>query len=66
VGTAFWFAWGIIQSVVNQGISNFNSFSGVLEKRMSHGLQFQGSYILTRDLSDEGGVNPTLVRQSRE
>jgi hypothetical protein len=51
--------WGIIQSVVNQGISNFNSFSGVLEKRMSHGLQFQGSYILTRDLSDEGGVNPT-------
>jgi hypothetical protein len=51
--------WGILQSVVNQAVSNYNSFSGVLEKRMSHGLQFQGSYILTRDLSNEGGANPT-------
>ncbi len=51
--------WGIIQSVVNQAISNYNSYTGVLEKRMSHGLQFQTSYVLTRDLSDAGGAVPT-------
>ena len=50
--------WSIIQSVVNQAISNYNSFTGVLEKRMSNGLQFQTSYVLTRDLSDEGGGTP--------
>jgi hypothetical protein len=51
--------WGIVQSVVNQGISNYNAWTGVLEKRMSHGLQFQTSYVLTRDLSDSGGGVPT-------
>ena len=44
--------WGILQSVVNQAWSNYYSFTGVLEKRLSHGLQFQGSYVLTRDLSN--------------
>src|SRR3984885_8978791 len=51
--------WGIIQSVVNQGISNYNSYTALFEKRMSHGLQFQSSYVLTRDLSDAGGAVPT-------
>jgi hypothetical protein len=51
--------WGIIQSVVNQGISNYNSYTALMEKRMSHGLQFQASYVLTRDLSDSGGAVPT-------
>jgi TonB dependent receptor len=51
--------WGIIQSVVNQAISNYNSYTAVMEKRMSHGLQFQASYVLTRDLSDAGGAVPT-------
>jgi hypothetical protein len=51
--------WGIIQSVVNQAESNYNSWTGVMEKRMSHGLQFQASYVLTRDLSNAGGVDPT-------
>ncbi len=51
--------WGIIQSVVNQAISNYNSYTAVLQKRMSHGLQFQTSYVLTRDLSDSGGAVPT-------
>jgi hypothetical protein len=51
--------WGIIQSVVNQGISNYNSYTALVEKRMSHGLQFQSSYVLTRDLSDAGGAVPT-------
>jgi hypothetical protein len=51
--------WGIIQSVVNQAVSNYNSWTAVMEKRMSHGLQFQASYVLTRDLSDSGGAVPT-------
>ncbi len=51
--------WGIIQSVVNQAVSNYNSWTAVMEKRMSHGLQFQASYVLTRDLSDAGGAVPT-------
>src|SRR3984957_5724511 len=51
--------WGIIQSVVNQAISNYNSWTAVMEKRMSNGLQFQASYVLTRDLSDSGGAVPT-------
>ena len=51
--------WGIIQSVVNQAISNYNSYTAVMEKRMSHGLQFQTSYVLTRDLSNAGGAVPT-------
>ena len=50
--------WSILQSVVNQAISTYNSWTGVLEKRMSNGLQFQTSYVLTRDLSDEGGGTP--------
>jgi hypothetical protein len=51
--------WGIIQSVVNQAESNYNSYSAIAEKRMSHGLQFQASYVLTRDLSNAGGADPT-------
>jgi hypothetical protein len=53
--------WSLIQSVVNQAVSNYNSFTGVLEKRMSHGLQVQASYVLTRDLSNEGGADPTQL-----
>jgi hypothetical protein len=55
--------WGIIQSVVNQAISNYNSYTALVEKRMSHGLQFQSSYVLTRDLSDAGGAVPTRLRR---
>lgn len=51
--------WSIIQSVQNVAVSNYNSWTGLLEKRMSHGLQFQSSYVLTRDLSNEGGAVPT-------
>jgi hypothetical protein len=51
--------WGILQSVVNQAVSNYNSWTALAEKRMSHGLQFQGSYVLTRDLSNSGGGVPT-------
>ena len=52
--------WGIIQSVVNQAISNYNSYTALVEKRMSHGLQFQSSYVLTQGiLPTPGGAVPT-------
>jgi Carboxypeptidase regulatory-like domain/TonB dependent receptor len=51
--------WGILQSVVNQAESNYNAYTALLEKRMSNGLQFQSSYVLTRDLSNAGGGVPT-------
>ena len=57
--------WGIIQSVVNQAVSNYNSWTAVMEKRMSNGLQFQASYVLTRDLSDAGGAVPTEFAPER-
>ena len=53
--------WQIIQSVANVGESNYNAFSIVVEKRLSHGLEFQSSYAYTRDLSDEGGANPPAL-----
>jgi Carboxypeptidase regulatory-like domain len=51
--------FGLIQSVVNAAISNYNSMTAVVERRMTNGLQFQVSYMWTRDLSNEGGDNPT-------
>ena len=53
--------WQIIQSVGNLGESNYNAFSVVVEKRQSHGLEFQTSYFYTRDLSDEAGAVPTSL-----
>jgi hypothetical protein len=43
----------------NGGVSNYNAFTLTVNKRMSHGLQFQASYNLAKNLSDEGGYNPT-------
>jgi hypothetical protein len=43
----------------NGGVSNYNAFTITLNKRMSHGLQFQASYNLAKNLSDEGGYDPT-------
>jgi hypothetical protein len=53
--------WQILQSVANVGESNYNAASIVVEKRLSHGLEFQSSYAYTRDLSDEGGANPAAL-----
>jgi hypothetical protein len=49
----------IIQSVFNGAESNYNAFYAVVNKRLAHGLQFQSSYVYTRDLSNEGGAVPT-------
>jgi hypothetical protein len=51
--------WSVLQSVMNGAVSNYHSLTAVVEKRFSNGLQFQSSYAFTRDLSDEGGGNPT-------
>jgi hypothetical protein len=50
--------WQILQSVTNAAVSNYNSFSAVVDKRLAHGLEFNSSYVFTRDLSDEGGAVP--------
>ncbi|HEX4007563.1 MAG TPA: carboxypeptidase-like regulatory domain-containing protein [Acidobacteriaceae bacterium] len=51
--------FGLIQSVVNAAYSNYNSMTAVFERRFTNGLQFQVSYMWTRDLSNEGGDNPS-------
>ena len=48
----------------NGGVSNYNAFTVTVNKRMSHGLQFQASYNLAKNLSDEGGYNPTTFAGS--
>ncbi|NYF77935.1 TonB-dependent receptor [Granulicella arctica] len=53
--------WQVLQSVYNSAESNYNSFSAVVEKQPSKGLQFQSSYVYTRDLSNEGGAAPTSL-----
>jgi len=52
-------SWGYIQSVVNGAESNYNSMSAALTKRFANGLQFQSSYMWTRDLSSAGGYAPS-------
>ena len=51
--------WQIIQSVANVSESNYNAATIAFEKRLSHGLEFQSSYVYTSDLSNAGGANPT-------
>ena len=51
--------WSVLQSVYNAAESNYNSLTVDLKKRYYRGLQFEASYAFTRDLSDEGGGNPS-------
>jgi len=51
--------WSVLQSVYNEAESNYNNFTVDVKKRYSGGFQFESSYSFTRDLSDEGGGNPT-------
>jgi hypothetical protein len=53
--------WGYIESIVNGSQSNYNSMSAALTKRFVNGLQFQASYVWTRDLSDAGGFAPSSL-----
>ena len=45
----------------NAGYSNYNALTVTAQKRFSHGLQFQTSYILARNLSNAGGYDPTTA-----
>jgi hypothetical protein len=48
-----------ILTVQNLATSNYNAFTIEGNHRMTNGLQFQSSYTFARNLSDEGGGNPT-------
>jgi hypothetical protein len=51
--------WGRIQTLTNGAWSNYNALSVAANKRFSHGLQFQTSYVFARNLSNVAGVAPT-------
>ncbi|MFP5277820.1 MAG: carboxypeptidase regulatory-like domain-containing protein [Acidobacteriota bacterium] len=51
-------AWGVLDCVCNYAESNYNSFTADASKRLSGGLQFDVSYVFTRDLSNAEGGNP--------
>lgn len=51
--------WQVLQSVENGAESNYNAATIDITKRLSHGLQFESSYVWTRDLSNEGGAVPS-------
>ena len=53
--------WTIIESATNAARSNYNSFTADAHKRFGNGLQFESSYVFTRDLSTAGGGNPTAL-----
>jgi hypothetical protein len=54
--------WGYIQSIVNGAESNYNGLSIAANKRFANRLQFQTSYVWTRDLSNAGGYAPSSIQ----
>jgi hypothetical protein len=54
-------SWGYIESIANLCESNYSSMSAALNKRFANGLQFQASYMWTRDLSDAAGYAPSSI-----
>jgi len=48
-----------IYQVRNLASSNYHAMTVEANHRMTRGLQFQGSYTFARNLSEEGGMNPT-------
>jgi hypothetical protein len=50
--------WSIIETEQNGGWSNYDAGTLSISKRFTHGLQFQGSYAFSRNLSTNG-YNPT-------
>ncbi|CAN5499810.1 hypothetical protein BH10ACI4_BH10ACI4_35590 [soil metagenome] len=51
--------WNTISDVVNLAESNYHSGTVEVSHRMTRGLQFQSSYTMARNLSNEAGYNPT-------
>lgn len=54
-------SWGILDCVCNFAEGNYNSFTVDASRRFSGGLQFDVSYVFTRDLSDAEGGNPGSI-----
>jgi hypothetical protein len=50
--------WSIIETEQNGGWSNYDAGTMSISKRFTHGLQFQGSYVFSKNLSTNG-YNPT-------
>jgi hypothetical protein len=53
--------WTVIESLTNAARSNYNALTVDFHKRFSSGLQFDSSYVFTRDLSNAGGGNPSSL-----
>jgi hypothetical protein len=51
--------WAHITEYVNGARSNYNSLTIAVNKRFSHGMQFQNSYSLLKNLSNGAGYSPT-------
>jgi hypothetical protein len=50
--------WDYIAYQKSIAMSNYNAFTIAVQKRFSGGLQFQASYILTKNLADNAGYDP--------
>jgi len=44
--------WALVQGETNGGVSNYHAATVTFSKRFSKGLQFQSSYVFTRNLTD--------------
>jgi hypothetical protein len=51
--------FGYIRLQTNGGVARFHSFTSVVNKRLSKGVQFQGSYTFLRNLTNAQGYAPT-------
>jgi hypothetical protein len=51
--------WSYLVNETNGGVSNYEAVTFSVNKRMSKGLQMQASYNVAKNLSNEGGYDPT-------
>jgi hypothetical protein len=51
--------WFTLYSTLNAGRANYNAFEAEVTHRPSHGLYFDASYTLARNLADNQGDTPT-------
>jgi hypothetical protein len=51
--------WAHITDYLNGARSNYDALTVAVNKRFSHGLQFQNSYVFAKNLSNGAGYNPT-------
>lgn len=56
--------WAKLQAVVNYGIANYNAGTVEFKKRFSRGLQFQASYTLAKNLSENGAYLTTYAPEN--